>query len=142
MAFRCLGGRRRLDVRRRFHRLTKKFLGQITNTLEIKGIEDLEGENKLLKLDLSVRPLEDSRTSGDGQVGVLVRQVRALDGYVAVVAEVEAVDGLVAVAFFVGDVLDEHAEAAGYAEPLLQVAGVDLVGERHEVAERVYLLLA
>lgn len=142
MAFRCLGGRRRLDVRRRFHRLNKKFLGQITNTLEIKGIEDLEGENKLLKLDLSVRPLEDSRTSGDGQVGVLVRQVRALDGYVAVIAEVEAVDGLVAVAFFVGDVLDEHAEAAGYAEPLLQVAGVDLVGERHEVAERVYLLLA
>jgi hypothetical protein len=100
--------------------------GQVRDAPEVEGVEDLEGEYDLVELDLAVGALEDAGAARDGQVRLLVGQVRALHRDVAVVAEVEAVDGLVPVAVAVGDVLDEHADAGGDAQPLVQAAVVNL----------------
>ncbi|PON87054.1 hypothetical protein TorRG33x02_171670 [Trema orientale] len=137
-----LSSRRRLNVRRRRHRrLSDELRRQIADSLEVKRVEDLEREHQLPELDLSVRPLEDPGPTGDGQVRVIVRQVRALYGQVAVLAEVEAEDGLVPVPFLLGHVPDEDADAGGDPQAPLQVAGVDLVGEGDQVAERVHWFL-
>lgn len=115
--------------------LPGQLSGQIRNPFEIKSVEELEREDDLVKLDLPGHPLEDPTPAGHRQVRVLVSQVRPLHRHVPVIPEVEAVNGLVAVPFLLRHVLNQHAEPRRNAEPLLQVAGVELVGERHEVAQ-------
>jgi hypothetical protein len=120
------GGGGGLDGGRRRDGRAEQVPGQVRDAPEVEGVEDLEGEDDLVELDLAVDALEDAGAAGDRQVRLLVGQVRALHRDVAVVSEVEAVDGLVAVAVAVGDVLDEHADARGDAQPLVQAAVVHL----------------
>jgi hypothetical protein len=109
---------------------------QVRDALEVESIEDLEGEDDLVELDLPVGALEDAGAAGDGEVGLLVSQVRALHADVAVVAEVHAVDGLVAVTVALRHVLDEDADPRRDPDPLVQASVVHLqqAGKSNEVA--------
>ena len=115
MALGGLGGGRGLDVGRGRDGLSQELFRQLANAFEVECVEKLEGKHELLQFDLPVGAFEDAGAARDGQVGVLVGQVGALHGEVAVFAEVEAENGLVAVALLLGDVADQNAEARGYA---------------------------
>ena len=121
-----LGGWRWLDGRGRRDGRAEQLPRQVGDALEVEGVEDLEGEDDLVELDLAVGAFEDAGAAGDGEVGLLVGQVRALHGDVAVVAEVEAVDGLVAVAVALRHVLDQDADPRRDPQPLVQASAVQL----------------
>ena len=115
----CSG--RGLDGRTRWDGLTQQLGWQLTDPFEIEGVEELEGEDELLKLDLAVHPFEHARPARNGQIRILVRKIRSLYGYVTVVSKVEAVDGLVTVPFLLRHVLDENADTGRYSQTLLKV---------------------
>ena len=121
-----LSGWRWLHIGRRGDRLPQEIRRQLLDALQVKGVEELEGENNLLKLNLTVGPFEDSGTTGDGQIRILVGQVRPLHRYVTIVSEIEAVYGLVPVSFLPWNILYQHAYPRCYSQPLLQVSRVDL----------------
>jgi hypothetical protein len=161
-----LGRRRGLDGGRGRHGRAEQFLWQVGDALEVQGVEDLEGEDDLVELDLAVGALEDAGAASDGEVRLLVGQVRTLHGDVAVVAQVEAVDGLVPVAVALRHVLDQEADPGRHAQALVKAPVVhlqtaiqavvskstpgrkkteegktDLVSEGDQVAQRVLRLL-
>ena len=124
-----LGGlcrRRGLDGRGRQHWRAEQLPRQVRDALEVEGVEDLEGEDDLVELDLPVGALEHPGASGDGEVGLLVGEVWPLHGEVAVVAEVDAVDGLVAVPVALRHVLDQDADPRRDPDPLVQAPVVHL----------------
>jgi hypothetical protein len=121
-----LSGRARLNSWIGLHRLPKKLFGQVSNTLQIKCVEKLEGENNLLQLHLSVHPLKDPRTTSHSQTRILEGQIGSLHRYVTVVPEVEAVDRLVPVPFLLRFVFDQNAYSRCDPRPFLQVSGIQL----------------
>ena len=116
----CSG--RGLNSRTRWDGLTQQLGWQLTDPFEIESVEELEGEDELLKLDLAVHPFEDTRSACNGQIRILVRKIRSLYGYVTVVPKVEAVDGLVTVPFLLRHVLDQHTDAGRDTYSLLKVS--------------------
>jgi hypothetical protein len=127
-----LSGRARLNSWIGLHRLPKKLFGQVSNTLQIKCVEKLEGENNLLQLHLSVHPLKDPRTTSHSQTRILVGQIGSLHRYVTVVPEVKAEYGLVPVTFLFRSVLNQNAHACCYSQPFLQVSGIYLQYKKDE----------
>lgn len=115
----CCG--RGLDIRTRWDGLPQQLGGQLSDPFEVEGVEELEGEDDLLQLHLSVRPFEHARPSRHGQIRILVRKIRPLYGNVTVVPEVEAVYGLVTVPLLLRHMLYQHADAGRYTQPLLKV---------------------
>lgn len=103
-----LSCRRRLNRGRRRHRFNHQLRRYILDPLQIKRIKQLKWEDDLLQLDGPIHPLKDAGAAGDCQVGVLVGEVGALNGNVAVIAEVEAVHSLVSVALLLRRVLDQN----------------------------------
>ena len=67
--------RRGLDGRGRQHWRAEQLPRQVRDALEVEGVEDLEGEDDLVELDLPVGALEHPGASGDGEVGLLVGEV-------------------------------------------------------------------
>ena len=88
------------------HWLTKKLLWQVFNTLQIKGVEEFEGEHNLVQLHLPIHPLKYPRSTSHSQTRVFVGQIWSLHRYVTVVPEVKAVCGLVPVTFLLWFVLN------------------------------------
>lgn len=114
------GGRRRSGGARG-HGRAHQLLGKIGNSLEVEGVEELEGEDDGLQPNLPVGTGEDPGAAGDGEVGGVVGEVGALHGKMPVVPEIEAVDGLVLVAVLLRQVLHQDADPRRNPSPLLQV---------------------
>lgn len=121
-----LGRRRRLHGRRGRHGIAEQLLGQLRDALQVEGVEELEGEDDLAQLRMPGRPLEDAGPAGNGQVSVLVCQVRPLHRYVAVVAEVEAKYRFVSVTLLLRHMLDQDADPRRDPQPLSKVTTVNL----------------
>lgn len=121
-----LGCRRRLHGGRGGHGLAEQLLGQLRDALQVESVEELEGEDDLVQLHLPGRPLEDAGPAGDGQVSVLVCQVRPLHRYLAVVAEVEAKYSFVPVTILLWYMLDQDADPRRDPQPLLKIATINL----------------
>lgn len=117
--------------------LAEELLREVLDALEVESVEELEREHNLVELDLAGGPLKDAGAAGDGEICVLVRQIRALNGNVTVVSEVETVDGLVSVSFLLRLVLDQNADSCGYAHALLHTPCVQLVAEGDEITEGI-----
>ena len=49
---------------------TEKLLRQVLDSLQVKSVEKLEGEDELLQLHLAVGPFEDATPTGHSQVSV------------------------------------------------------------------------
>ena len=57
---------------------TEKLLRQVLDSLQVKSVEKLEGEDELLQLHLVVGPFEDATPTGHSQVSVFIGQVLPL----------------------------------------------------------------
>lgn len=99
----------RLNHDRGLHGFQAERGRKLLDALQIERVVQLDGEDELLQLHFAIAPGENSRPSCDGQVAVLVCDVRSLHRDVAIVAEVETVRGLVPIAFLLGIVRDERA---------------------------------
>lgn len=93
---------------------------ELFNSLQVERVEELEGEDDLVQLRLTVAAREDPRASRDREVRVLVCDVWPLNGDVAVVAEVERVQGFVAITVLLVAVRDQRAETRRDSQPSLQ----------------------
>ncbi|KAM1009963.1 hypothetical protein ACFX2C_045493 [Malus domestica] len=122
-----LGSRAGLHARAGLHNLhICKLLRQILNPLQIKCVQNLEGEQNLVQLHLPVHPFENPRPTSHSQIRVLVSQVRPLNRHVAVVPEIEAVNCLVSISFLLRLVFDQNADSRRYPQPFLKISGVYL----------------
>lgn len=128
-----LGSRARFNTWVGIHWLSKELTGEVLlNALEVKCVEKLEGENKLLQLHLTVSTLEDPRPASHGQIRVLVGQIGSLHRNVTVISEVQAVDGLITITFLFWFVFDQNAYSSSYSNSFFQVPTVQLIIETTE----------
>jgi hypothetical protein len=133
MRLTSLGSWARFNTWVGIHWLSKELTGEVPlNPLEVKCVEKLDGENKLLQLHLTVSTLEDPRPASHGQIRVLIGQIGSLHRNVTVVSEVEAVDGLITITFLSWFVFDQNAYSSSYSKSFFQVPTVQLIIETTE----------
>lgn len=79
VGFTSLGIRMRLHGRRGLHSFQCQLCRELLlEAFQVEGVVQLEGEDELPKLHLSVASGEYSTSSGDGQVRICVGNVRTL----------------------------------------------------------------